>query len=113
MSKHVFLCECPDAKATVTEKKKMSCSCLATGLTCMCCRTSEELMLYLGAALGYWRGDIKGLVDDIGMPCTAPLTRCYHTAKVGQKSDVWYVFERCAYPKQRSHGGTALSSAFL
>lgn len=23
-------------------------------------------MLYLGAALGYWRGDIKGLVDDIG-----------------------------------------------
>lgn len=30
------------------------------------CRTSEELMLYLGAALGYWRGDIKGLVDDIG-----------------------------------------------
>lgn len=25
-------------------------------------------MLYLGAALGYWRGDIKGLVDDIGMP---------------------------------------------
>lgn len=29
-------------------------------------RTSEELMLYLGAALGYWRGDIKGLVDDIG-----------------------------------------------
>ena len=30
------------------------------------CRTSEELMLYLGAKIGYWRGDIKGLVDDIG-----------------------------------------------
>ena len=30
------------------------------------CRTSEELMLYLGCKLGYWRGDIKGLVDDIG-----------------------------------------------
>ena len=26
----------------------------------------EELFLYLGARLGYWRGDIKGLVDDIG-----------------------------------------------
>lgn len=28
-------------------------------------RTSEELMLYLGCKIGYWRGDIKGLVDDI------------------------------------------------
>lgn len=23
-------------------------------------------MLYLGASIGYWRGDVKGLVDDIG-----------------------------------------------
>ena len=30
------------------------------------CRTAEELMLYLGGKVGYWRGDIKGLVDDIG-----------------------------------------------
>lgn len=30
------------------------------------CRTSEELLLYIGAKIGYWRGDIKGLVDDIG-----------------------------------------------
>jgi len=30
------------------------------------CRTSEELMLHVGASIGYWRGDIKGLVDDIG-----------------------------------------------
>lgn len=30
------------------------------------CRVGEELFLYLGARLGYWRGDIKGLVDDIG-----------------------------------------------
>ncbi|KAH7620805.1 putative Long chain acyl-CoA synthetase 4 [Nannochloris sp. 'desiccata'] len=29
-------------------------------------RTAEELMLHLGASIGYWRGDIKGLVDDIG-----------------------------------------------
>ncbi|KAL3163225.1 hypothetical protein ABBQ32_009626 [Trebouxia sp. C0010 RCD-2024] len=29
-------------------------------------RTSEELLLYIGAKIGYWRGDIKGLVDDIG-----------------------------------------------
>ena len=28
-------------------------------------RATEELMLYLGASIGYWRGDIKGLVDDI------------------------------------------------
>ena len=27
-------------------------------------------MLYLGAKVGYWRGDIKGLVDDIGEPLT-------------------------------------------
>ena len=33
------------------------------------CRTSEELMLYLGCKIGYWRGDIKGLVDDIGEAC--------------------------------------------
>ena len=32
----------------------------------MTCRTSEELLLYIGAKIGYWRGDIKGLVDDIG-----------------------------------------------
>ena len=32
----------------------------------MLCRTSEELLLYIGAKIGYWRGDIKGLVDDIG-----------------------------------------------
>jgi long-chain acyl-CoA synthetase len=29
-------------------------------------RTAEEQMLYLGAKIGYWRGDIKGLIDDIG-----------------------------------------------
>ena len=29
-------------------------------------RSAEELMLHLGASIGYWRGDIKGLVDDIG-----------------------------------------------
>jgi long-chain acyl-CoA synthetase len=31
-------------------------------------RTSEELYLYLGASIGYWRGDIKGLMEDIGAP---------------------------------------------
>lgn len=36
-------------------------------------------MLYLGAALGYWRGDIKGLVDDIGMVNMPPDTLCPHT----------------------------------
>ena len=30
------------------------------------CRCSEELYLYIGASIGYWRGDIKGLMDDIG-----------------------------------------------
>lgn len=30
------------------------------------CRTAEELYLHLGASIGYWRGDIKGLMDDIG-----------------------------------------------
>lgn len=30
------------------------------------CRTAEELYLHLGAAIGYWRGDIKGLMEDIG-----------------------------------------------
>ncbi|KAI7842012.1 hypothetical protein COHA_004213 [Chlorella ohadii] len=29
-------------------------------------RTAEELYLYLGASIGYWRGDIKGLMEDIG-----------------------------------------------
>lgn len=29
------------------------------------CRTTEEYMLYLGASIGYWQGDIKLLVDDI------------------------------------------------
>eukprot|EP00891_Asterochloris_glomerata_P009967 jgi/Astpho2/9967/Aster-06780 len=29
-------------------------------------RTSEEMFIYMGARIGYWRGDIKGLVDDIG-----------------------------------------------
>lgn len=29
-------------------------------------RATEELVLHLGGAIGYWRGDIKGLVDDIG-----------------------------------------------
>lgn len=29
-------------------------------------RVGEELFLYLGGRVGYWRGDIKGLVDDIG-----------------------------------------------
>ncbi len=28
-------------------------------------RAAEEMMLYLGSRVGYWRGDIKGLVDDI------------------------------------------------
>lgn len=36
------------------------------------CRTSEELLLYIGARIGYWRGDIKGLVDDIGKLFIAP-----------------------------------------
>ena len=30
------------------------------------CRTAEEMFIYMGARIGYWRGDIKGLVDDIG-----------------------------------------------
>ena len=30
------------------------------------CRAAEELFLHLGASIGYWRGDIKGLMDDIG-----------------------------------------------
>jgi long-chain acyl-CoA synthetase len=29
-------------------------------------RTAEELFLHLGASIGYWRGDIKGLMEDIG-----------------------------------------------
>jgi long-chain acyl-CoA synthetase len=29
-------------------------------------RATEELVIYQGGAIGYWRGDIKGLVDDIG-----------------------------------------------
>lgn len=29
-------------------------------------RAAEELFLHLGASIGYWRGDIKGLMDDIG-----------------------------------------------
>jgi long-chain acyl-CoA synthetase len=29
-------------------------------------RAAEETFLYLGAKIGFWRGDIKGLVDDIG-----------------------------------------------
>eukprot|EP01025_Chloroclados_australasicus_P041652 TRINITY_DN4426_c0_g1_i1.p1 TRINITY_DN4426_c0_g1~~TRINITY_DN4426_c0_g1_i1.p1 ORF type:complete len:662 (-),score=87.70 TRINITY_DN4426_c0_g1_i1:314-2299(-) len=29
-------------------------------------RIAEELLLYAGAQIGYWRGDIKMLVDDIG-----------------------------------------------
>lgn len=28
-------------------------------------RATEELFVYLGASIGYWRGDIKGLMDDI------------------------------------------------
>ncbi|CAD7700609.1 unnamed protein product [Ostreobium quekettii] len=28
-------------------------------------RTAEELFLHLGGAIGYWRGDIAGLVDDM------------------------------------------------
>eukprot|EP00889_Picochlorum_renovo_P004400 jgi/Picre1/31430/NNA_006782.t1 len=28
-------------------------------------RASEEMILYNGGSIGYWRGDIKGLVDDI------------------------------------------------
>ena len=29
-------------------------------------RAGEEMFLYIGGSIGYWRGDIKGLVDDIG-----------------------------------------------
>lgn len=29
-------------------------------------RATEELVMYVGGSIGYWRGDIKGLVDDIG-----------------------------------------------
>ncbi|KAL4427692.1 hypothetical protein ABPG75_001781 [Micractinium tetrahymenae] len=29
-------------------------------------RTAEELYLHLGASIGYWRGDIKGLMEDTG-----------------------------------------------
>ena len=28
-------------------------------------RVGEELFLYLGAKIGYWRGDVKGLLDDV------------------------------------------------
>ena len=28
-------------------------------------RAAEETLLSMGASIGYWRGDIKGLVDDI------------------------------------------------
>jgi len=41
------------------------------------CRTSEELMLYLGCKIGYWRGDIKGLVDDIGEACRLIHMHCH------------------------------------
>lgn len=46
------------------------------------CRTSEELLLYLGAKIGYWRGDIKGLVDDIGglLNCAFCLLCCNRQA---------------------------------
>ncbi|GAB4822406.1 hypothetical protein N2152v2_009452 [Parachlorella kessleri] len=30
-------------------------------------RTAEEFYLHLGASIGFWRGDIKGLVEDIGL----------------------------------------------
>ena len=30
------------------------------------CRTAEELFLHLGGSIGYWRGDLKGLMEDIG-----------------------------------------------
>ena len=36
---------------------------------CFRCRAAEELFLHLGASIGYWRGDIKGLMEDIGKPC--------------------------------------------
>ena len=29
-------------------------------------RATEELVISMGGSIGYWRGDIKGLVDDIG-----------------------------------------------
>ena len=29
-------------------------------------RAAEELFLHLGASIGYWRGDITGLMEDIG-----------------------------------------------
>ena len=47
------------------------------------CRTSEELMLYLGCKIGYWRGDIKGLVDDIGGHSKVPV----HSNKQAQSAD--------------------------
>jgi long-chain acyl-CoA synthetase len=37
-------------------------------------RIIEEMILYIGGAIGYWRGDIKGLIDDIG--CLKPTVFC-------------------------------------
>ena len=36
-------------------------------------------MLYLGCKIGYWRGDIKGLVDDIGEACRLTHLPCHLT----------------------------------
>ena len=36
-------------------------------------------MLYLGCKIGYWRGDIKGLVDDIGEACRLIRIPCHLT----------------------------------
>ena len=36
-------------------------------LPCPRCRVTEELFLHLGGSIGYWGGDIKGLMDDIGV----------------------------------------------
>ena len=64
-------CECTAAMALVAINNAINLA--------MLCRTSEELMLYLGCKLGYWRGDIKGLVDDIGTINTLPPDITVHT----------------------------------
>jgi len=30
------------------------------------CRVVEEYMLYVGGSIGYWQGDVKKLMDDLG-----------------------------------------------
>ncbi len=34
------------------------------------CRALEEMFLANGARIGYWRGSIEGMIDDLQVPAT-------------------------------------------